>query len=63
MIEIKCPFCKNDEDVASSGNCLENIDGTLHLSKSHAYYLEVILEVEPRVKIHTSAVTAIVKIN
>lgn len=44
VVEIKCPFCNNAEDVeniASSGNCLVNTDGTLHLNKSHAYYYQV----------------------
>lgn len=44
VIEIKCPYCNNDEDVeniASSGKCFANTDGTLHLDKSHAYYYQV----------------------
>lgn len=46
VLEVKCPFCGNDEDVevtaSSSKSCLvRNPDGCLHLDQTHTYYYQV----------------------
>lgn len=46
VLEIKCPFCRNDEDVevtaSSSKSCLiQNSDSSLHLDRNHTYYYQV----------------------
>ena len=46
VLEIKCPFCRKDEDVdaitSSSKSCLiASSDGSSHLDRNHRYYYQV----------------------
>lgn len=43
-VEIKCPYCLRDSTLTEnvdSKSCLENIDGELHLKRSHPYYYQL----------------------
>ena len=42
VVEIKCPFCARNASVTENTvECLENVNGVLHLKKDHAYYYQV----------------------
>ena len=41
LIEIKCPYCQRNEEISGMVDCLQDVNGQLHLNKDHAYYYQV----------------------
>ena len=41
LIEIKFPYWQRNEEISGMVDCLQDVNGQLHLNKDHAYYYQV----------------------
>ena len=40
-VEIKCTYCQRKEEISGMTECLQDVDGQLHLYKDDGYYYQV----------------------